>query len=41
MRGLYRVKKDKSQEEYWDQMCKKLEKENVHSGQIIPDILKS
>lgn len=39
MRGLYRVKKNKSQEEYWSQMCEKLEKENVHCGQIIPDVL--
>ncbi|WP_068470552.1 hypothetical protein [Candidatus Protochlamydia phocaeensis] len=40
MRSFYRLKEDKSQEEYWDQMYKKLEKENVHSGQIIPDVLK-
>ena len=41
MKGFYRLKKDKSQEEYWDQIYKKLEKENVHSNQIIPDVLKS
>lgn len=41
MRGLYRLKKNQSQEKYWDQMYKKLEKENVHSDQIIPDILMS
>lgn len=40
MRSFYRLKKDKSQEEYWDRMYKKLEKENVHSDQLIPDILK-
>ena len=40
MRGLYRQKNNQSQEEYWNQIYKKLEKENVHSNQIIPDILK-
>jgi hypothetical protein len=40
MRGLYRDKGDKSREEYWNQMYKKLEKENIHSDQLIPDVLK-
>lgn len=40
MRNFYRIKEDQSQEEYWNQMCKKLEKKNVHSDQLIPDILK-
>ena len=41
MRSFYRLKEDKSQEEYWDQEYKRLEKENVHSDQIIPDVLKT
>lgn len=40
MKSFYRLKKDKTHEEYWDQMSKKLEKDNVHSNQIIPDVLK-
>ena len=40
MRSFYNLKKDKLQEEYWDQMYKKLENENVHSEQLIPDVLK-
>lgn len=40
MRTLCERKGDKSQAEYWDQMYKKLEKENVHSDQLIPDVLK-
>lgn len=43
MRSLYRYKEDKSQEEYWDywdQIYRKLEKENVHCDLLIPDILK-
>jgi hypothetical protein len=42
MRSFYRlIKEDKFQEEYWDQIYKKLEKENIHSDQLIPDVLKS
>lgn len=40
MRSLYRLKQNTSQEEYWDQMYKKLEKENIHSGSLIPEVLK-
>ncbi|MFA6916363.1 MAG: hypothetical protein WC222_08195 [Parachlamydiales bacterium] len=40
MRSLYRLKEDKSQEEYWDQMYKKLEKEGICSDQLIPDVFK-
>jgi hypothetical protein len=35
MRNLCKLKGDKFQEEYWDRMYKKLEKENVHSEQLI------
>lgn len=41
MRSFYKFKEDSSQEEYWDQMFKKLEKENLHSAQLIPDVLKN
>lgn len=41
MRSFYKLKEDKSQEEYWDQVSKKLKEENIHSDQIIPDILQS
>ncbi len=40
MRSFYKQKKDKSLESYWDQIYKKLEKENEHSKQIIPNVLK-
>lgn len=40
MRSLCKLKRDEFQAEYWDQMYKKLEKENVHSDQLIPDVLK-
>ena len=40
MRSLYRFKKDKFQEEYWDQKYKELKKGNIHLDQIIPDVLK-
>lgn len=40
MRSLYRQKKDKLQEEYWDQMYQKLEKEKVYLDQLIPDVFK-
>jgi hypothetical protein len=44
MKSFYKFKEDKSkedkvQEEYWDHVSKKLKKENIHSDQIIPDIL--
>ena len=44
MKTFYKFKKDKSkedkaQEEYWDQVSKRLKKENIHSDQIIPDVL--
>lgn len=39
MKSFYVVKKDKFLEEYWDQLYKKLENENVHSEQIIPNAL--
>lgn len=41
MRSFYKLKEDTSQEEYWDRMYKKLEKENVHSEQLVPDVLKT
>lgn len=42
MRGLYKQKHDKSQEEYWNQVFRKLEKENVHSNDLlIPDVLRT
>jgi hypothetical protein len=40
MRSLYRQKKDKYQEEYWDQIYKKLSKDNVHVDLIVPDIFR-
>jgi len=39
IRSLYGCSGDKSQEEYWDQMYKNLEKDNVHSDQLIPNVL--
>lgn len=41
MKSICRLKGDKSQEEYWDKVYKKLEKENVHFDQLIPDVLKA
>lgn len=40
MRSIYKYKGDKVQENFWDQICKKLEKENVHFDQLIPDVFK-
>ncbi len=40
MRSLCKLKGDEVQAEYWDQMYKKLEKENIHSDQLIPEVLK-
>lgn len=40
MRTHCERKRNKSQAEYWDQMYKKLEKENIHSDQLIPELLK-
>jgi len=41
MRALSREKNEKEQEEYWDRMCDDLEKRNVHTETIIPDVLSS
>lgn len=40
MRILYKQKGNESQTNYWDEMYQKLEKEGVHSEQLIPDVLK-
>lgn len=40
MRSFCKLKGDEFQTEYWDQIYKNLEKENIHSDPIIPDILK-
>lgn len=40
MKNICKLKGDKSEEEYWDQMYKKLENENIHFDQLIPDVLK-
>jgi hypothetical protein len=40
MRGLYRLKEEKVQEDHWDQVYQKLEKEKAYSDQLIPDVLK-
>ena len=40
MKGFYQLKGDRLQEEYWNKIYKKLEKENIHSNQVVPDILK-
>jgi len=41
MRALSRDNNETKQEEYWDRMCDDLEKRNVHTETIIPDILSS
>lgn len=41
MRNFYRNKENTAKEEYLNKMCIKLEKEDIHSIQIIPDILNS
>jgi hypothetical protein len=41
MKNIYRLKEDKLQEEYWDRVYRKLENENVHFDQLIPDVLKT
>ena len=41
MKNIYRLKEDKLQEEYWDRIYRKLENENVHFEQLIPDIFKT
>lgn len=41
MRNINKLKGNKSETEYWDQIYKKLEREDIHSEQIIPDILKA
>ena len=41
MRTLYQHKEDPSQVKYWDQIYRKLENENVHFDQLIPDVLKT
>jgi hypothetical protein len=40
MRSIHRLKENEIQEEYWDRMYKKLEKERVCSDQLIPDVFK-
>lgn len=40
MKSFYRLREDKTQENYWDGVYKKLEKENLHSEQLIPEVLK-
>lgn len=40
MRSFYKLKKDRPQEMYWDQMFRKLEKENLHSDELVPDVLR-
>lgn len=40
MRSLYRDKNDQHQEKYWDRMYKKLDKEDVHSDVIVPNVLR-
>jgi hypothetical protein len=39
MKGLARDKEDKEQEGYWDHICLELEKNNVHTEIVIPDVL--
>lgn len=39
MRGLAIDKIAKDQEEYWSHMCEELEKQNIHTETIIPDVL--
>jgi hypothetical protein len=41
MKSFYRIKKNKAQEDYWEEIYKKLKNENVHLDQLIPDVLKS
>lgn len=40
MRSFYKLKGDKFQEEYWDNLYKKLEKDNIHADPLIPDVFK-
>lgn len=39
MRALYRQKRDKVKEEFWDNLCEELQNKNVHTESIVPDIL--
>jgi hypothetical protein len=40
MRSFYKLKGDKFQQEYWDNLYKKLEKDNIHADTLIPDVFK-
>jgi hypothetical protein len=40
MKSFYRFKGDRVLEMYWDRMYERLEAANIHSNQIIPDVLK-
>lgn len=40
MRTLCRFKGDKIQEEYWNQVYEQLEKDDVHTESIVPDVFK-
>jgi hypothetical protein len=40
MRSFYKCKGDRVREMYWDRMHERLEAANIHSNQIIPDVLK-
>ena len=39
MRGLAQDKRDQNKEAYWNAMCDTLEKNNIHTETIIPDVL--
>lgn len=41
MRTLFEEKKDKTQTDYWDKLYKTLEKENICSELIIPDVFRN
>ncbi len=40
MKNYFKIKKNKFQEDYWNQMYKNLAVRNVHSNHIIPDVFK-
>ena len=40
MRELYRQKPDKELEKHWNDICEDLKKKNIHTDEIIPEILR-
>jgi hypothetical protein len=40
MENFYKIKNDKLQKEYWNQIYQKLEKENIHADSLEPNVFK-